>query len=129
MEGLPECGWFYAVCNHMPGECPSLRVGGTVKAPTRGWTAELVEYQGPPSPNQFLLQLTLKLTAPSGPVAEAITPIEVELEIREPHFEYNRVEFHIDGPEGIEPPEPVEVDHPALAPRAGQASAAGQISR
>lgn len=115
MEGLPEYEGFYAICNHMPGDRPALRVGGTVKPPTRGWTAELVEYEGQPSPNQFLLRLTLKLTAPSDPVAEVITPIEVEFEIQEPPFEYSQVDFHLDGPEGIEPPETVEVDHPRLA--------------
>jgi hypothetical protein len=104
---------FYAICNHMPGAERVLRVGGTVVAPTNGWTAELEEYSGQPSPNQFLLQLTLRVRVPTGPVLEVLTPIELEeFRIEDPPIEYTQVEFHVEGASDIEPPPVIEVEHP-----------------
>lgn len=104
---------FYAICNHMPGAERVFRVGGTVVAPSSGWMAELEEYSGRPSPNQFLLQLTLRVRVPTGPVLEVVTPIKLEeFRIENPPFEYTQVEFHIEGASDIEPPPVIEVEHP-----------------
>jgi len=112
-EGRLEYRDFYAICNHMPGAERVLRVGGTVVAPTNKWTAELEEYSGQPSPNQFLLQLALRVRVPDGPVLDVLTPIKLEeFRIENPLFEYTQVEFYIEGADDIAPPPLIEVQHP-----------------
>ncbi|HET9197633.1 MAG TPA: hypothetical protein VFN92_05175 [Solirubrobacterales bacterium] len=104
---------FYAVCNHMPGAERVLRVGGTVVAPTRGWTAVLEQDDGLPPVVQFLLKLKLRVTEPQDGAAEVITPIELpEYRIEDPAIEYEQVEFVFEGPDGIEGPPVIEVEHP-----------------
>lgn len=104
---------FYAICNHMPGAERVLRVGGTVITPTNGWLVELRKYEGQPSPNQFLLQLTLRVVVPPGPVLEVLTPIKLdEFRLKDPPIEYTEVEFHLEGSADIEPPPVLQVEHP-----------------
>jgi hypothetical protein len=104
---------FYAICNQTQGAGNVLRVGGTVVAPDSGWRVELDEYSGQPSPNQFLLQLTLRVRVPDGPALKVLTPIELEeFRLESPPIEYTQVEFHVEGATDIEPPPVIEVEHP-----------------
>jgi hypothetical protein len=111
-ENRLEYQAFYAVCDHMPGADRVLRVGGTVVAPTGGWTATLEEDDGLPPVNQLLLKLKLVITEPEGGATDVITPIELdEHRIEDPAIEYDEVEFVFEGPEGIEGPETIKVEH------------------
>jgi len=103
---------FYAICDHMPGADRVFRIGGTVVAPTGGWTATLEEDDGLPPVNQLLLKLKLVVTKPQGVSTKAITPVELnEHRIEDPPIEYDEVEFVFEGPDGIEGPETIKVEH------------------
>ncbi|MDQ2631879.1 MAG: hypothetical protein M3Y75_13035 [Actinomycetota bacterium] len=103
---------FYAICDHMPGADRVLRIGGTVVAPTGGWTAVLEEDDGLPPVNQFLLKLKLVVTEPQDAATEVITPIELnEHRIEDPSIEYDEVEFVFEGPDDIEGPAMIKVEH------------------
>ena len=111
-ENRLEYQAFYAICDHMPGADRVFRVGGTVVAPTGGWTATLEEDDGLPPVNHLLLKLKLVVTEPEGGAPKVITPIELnEYEVKDPSIEYDEVEFVFEGPDGIEGPETIKVDH------------------
>jgi hypothetical protein len=104
---------FYAICNHNSDEDRVLRIGGTVIAPNPGWTAELEEYRGLPPVVQTLFKVKLVVTESNGNVPQVITPIELpEYRVENPVLEYSQVEFVFEGPDDIEGPGAIEVEHP-----------------
>lgn len=104
---------FYANCNHMPGSERTLRVGGKVTVRTGGWSAKLVEHEGPSGINPFMLTLDLVVTKPQGGVPDVIKTIEIEeFSVTGPTTEYQEVSFHLVGVgEEDEPPPSMKVEH------------------
>jgi hypothetical protein len=102
--------WF-AICNHMPGREPAIRVGGTVICPTTGWSVQLKQTEGNTGINPLMLHLDLIVTPPppGTPVQEVLTPEEVEWREAPPALEYEEVEFRRSD---SDPPPIMKVDHP-----------------
>lgn len=84
---------FEAWLNKMPGEAASLHVEGklgAVTAPTGGWTVTLVDSDRTAGSRTKVLELWA--TAPSGPVNQMVTPMEVPPFVEDPaKADYNRV--------------------------------------
>jgi hypothetical protein len=104
---------FYSHCDHMPGSARVLRVGGTVRYPSEGWTAILRATDGNTGVNPRMLHLDLVVTPPSGdtPVTRPVPEIPLdEFQIDAPAIEYEEVEFHLVGVEG-DAPKNIDVLH------------------
>jgi hypothetical protein len=99
-----------ADCDHMPGpgRDRDLRVGGTIRFRTDGWTAELTPTEGNTGSNQLMLHLDLVVTAPDGPVNRVITDVPVEWHDESPAFDYDEVEFHR---ADADPPPRMKIQH------------------
>ncbi len=85
--------------DRMPGKTPTLRVKGTCRCPTPGYTLELRrhERQGT-NPKDLLMKLVE--TKPTGPEPEVITDTIAEY-TDETDFEYVTVSIVPGGPAGI----------------------------
>jgi hypothetical protein len=113
MTGVDEFQGFYAVLDKMPGpdQGDELRIGGTVVFVEGGWSARLERFKpdGPTGINSRMLTVSLVIEAPSGPVPQVITAVELEeLCISRPGLDYLQVQFRTEGHDG--PPRPPVVD-------------------
>jgi hypothetical protein len=76
--------------DHMPGKPRTLRVTGTVHAPTGGYEVELRLKQGAQGINPKDLLLELDVTAPQIGAPEVLTDYTAEY-VKETDFEYDTV--------------------------------------
>jgi hypothetical protein len=113
MQGVDHYEDFTAICDHMPGKAPTLRVSGTVWTSTDSWTCKLRATPGNTGSNQRMLSLDLVLTAPTGVANEVIVPNPVEWS-EQPAYEYDQVHFRVVGTDD-RPPDTIDVVHPTRA--------------
>jgi Domain of unknown function (DUF6438) len=90
------CRDWTAIHNHQPPGPSVLRVNGTCEFATAGYTVELRRRQPQGfNPNDLLLDRVV--TAPTGPVAQVVTEVQVEY-TEETEFDYQTVTILPDGP-------------------------------
>ena len=97
---MTEANGWEAWIDLMPGKEPALHVSGVFEAPTRGWSAELVEHN-PHGINQKELLLDLVTHEPTGQVSKVLTPVPVSFEKAAARGEYETVSILPDGPSSI----------------------------
>lgn len=93
-------GEWNAIEDHMPPEPPTIRVTGTCRFPTGGWTAELREREGSPPFNPRMLMLELVVTPPPGGSAQTQAvddvPVEYTAEVvAGPECQYSEVDIAV----------------------------------